>query len=254
MNAKQQKQETLKPRQQEIIEYLLRFRYLTTPQLQTLLHHKSKDYVLEWLNDLAEKQYIFRFYTKEFAGKPSEFCLHKGSIRYLRSKGIPARILRRIYDEKTRSQTFRRHTIFLATVYLSLVTLVEKTEATLSFYTKDDLHGIKYLPLPNPDTYFAITEKNTTVKRYFLDIFDDGSFIKKRIYQYFYYYKRKYWQSNAQKPFPEIILICPTEQLQKRISTFIQKKLSSDTPVFYLANMDTLQRLGMCREVLQKVT
>jgi len=135
MKTKQQeKQNQLKDRQKEIIDYLLRFRYLTRLQIQTLLHHKSKDYVLEWLNDLVDKQYIFRFYTKEFAGKPSEFCLNKGSTAYLREKGIDERIIKRIYDEKTRSQIFRKHNIFLATLYLSLITLVETTGATLSWW------------------------------------------------------------------------------------------------------------------------
>jgi len=57
--------ENLKPKQKEIIDNILRFRYLTRPQLQLLLNHKTWKRVITWLNELTDKQYIFQFYTKK---------------------------------------------------------------------------------------------------------------------------------------------------------------------------------------------
>lgn len=251
--TQQNQNKKLKDRQKEIVDYILRYRYISRPQIQTLLHHKSRDNVLEWLNDLTDKGYLFRFYSKEFAGKPSEYCLDKGSILYLRENGVSERILKRIYTEKTNSQTFREHCKLILTIFLSLEELVAKTEAALSFNTKDDLHNVKYLPFPHPDCYFAITEKTGRIKRYFLDAFDDSSFMKKRTYQYVNYFKKRYWQKHTTKSFPEIILICKTDKDKKNLCNFIQKKFKTNSPDFYQSTWIGVIKQGMNKQTLEKI-
>jgi len=247
------KTHTLQPRQKEIIEILLRFRYLTRPQIQTLLNHKSWNRIFIWLNELTEKQYIFRFYKKEVAAKPSVFCLEKKSIPYLREKEIDEHIIRWVYDEKTRSQAFREHNIFIADMYLSLMELVSKTKATLKFYTKTDLYDYMYLILPHPDCYFVIKEQNGRSRYYFLDLFDDRTFLYKRVYQYLNYYSKKYWQAKTKKKFPTIIFVCPDEKTKRAINKFIRKQALYDSPTFYLTTKPAIQEKGMCKEILDKV-
>ncbi len=249
----QQTTKKLKTRQKEIIDQLLKFRHLQQPQIQELLNHKHKERVRIWLNDLVERKCIFRIYEKQVGGKPSEYCLDIGSIPYLREKEVDEALINKIYDEKTHSQEFRDHCIFLATIYLSLCTLTKKTHTSLSFYTKTDLYGYKYLILPHPDCYFAIKESPRRIKRYFLDIFDDESFVYRRFYQYQNYYKKKYWQKNAKKPFPEIISIYSKESLKKKVYGFIQKKLDTNSPKFYLSTWEEIQKQGISRRVLTKV-
>lgn len=248
------KLENLKPRQKEIIDTLLRFRYLTRLQIQTILKHKAKENIRTWLNNLAEKDYVFKIYEKEFAGKPSVFCLEKKSIAYLHELDVDEHIIRWVYDEKTRSQTFRNHNIFVATVYISLMELVSKTQATLKFFSKSDLYTIEYLILPHPDCYFTIKETSGKTKRYFLDVFDDKTFIYKRVYQYLNYYKKNYWQNKTKKRFPEIIFVCPDMRTEKSLIRFIQKKISVDSPNFYLTTKEAIEKRGISSEVLQKVT
>lgn len=103
----------------------------------------------------------------------------------------------------------------LADIYLSFIKFIKQSETKLSFYTKTDLYKTKYIILPIPDVYFAIEEKNKITKRYFLDTFDPIASLKwlhKRTIQYFDYYDKEYWQKNTDKPFPEIIMVCPDEE------------------------------------------
>ncbi len=243
----------LKTKQTEIINHLLYFRHLQQPQIQQLLNHKHKERIRTWLNDLTDRNYIFRIYEKQIGEKPSEYCLDKESIPYLKANGTSERLLKRVYKEKTNSQAFRERSELLATIYLSLLKLTKKTTAKLNFYTKDDLYNIKYLIHPHPDCYFAITEKSGNVKRYFLDVFDNEDFMFKRFYQYRNYFRKRYWQNHTSKPIPTIIFICPSEKAKLKIYGFIQKKLEDDSLAFYLSTKKEVQEIGICREVLKKV-
>lgn len=246
--------ENFTAKQAEIIEHVFHFRHLQLPQIQQLLHHTYKERVRMWLTDLVDKHYLFRVYKKEFGGKPSEYCLDKGSIHYLKTKGISQKLLKRIYKEKTSSQSFRETSVFLATIYLSLLILTQKTKAKLNFYNKDQLHNIKYLIFPYPDCYFAITEKSGNIKRYFLDVFTNEKFMYKRFYQYDNYYKKQYWQKHTIKPFPTVIFVCGDEKAKRKLYGFIRKRIEEDSPLFYLSTIQEIQSNGMKKEVLQKVT
>lgn len=102
MNTQKQQpeQEILKDQQKEIIDSLLRFRYLNRLQIQTMLHHKSWKRIILWLNDLTEKHYLFRFYTRNFAGKQSEYCLDTASIGYLKNRNINEALLKKSMMKK----------------------------------------------------------------------------------------------------------------------------------------------------------
>ncbi len=119
-------------------------------------------------------------------------------------------MLDRVWREHKASSQFRLHCQFVADIYLSLQSLVEKTGATLHFYPKTKLYGIKYLLLPNLDAYFSIEEKNGKRKSYFLNIFDELSprmVLRKRVREYVEYYEDEDWQNHAQEPCPTIMVI-----------------------------------------------
>jgi hypothetical protein len=124
----------------------------------------------------------------------------------------------------------------------------------LNFYTRDDIHNIKYLVIPHPDCYFAITENGGNIKRYFLDVFDNENFMYKRFYQYNNYFKKQYWQKNSTKPFPTIIFICPDEKAKTKLRGFIKKKLEENSPLFYLSTWEEIQKQGINKQTLEKVT
>ena len=52
-------------KQQEIFILLYRFRFLNKIQIQAFLKHKNKKTINLWLQDLNEKQYLKRIYSKK---------------------------------------------------------------------------------------------------------------------------------------------------------------------------------------------
>lgn len=251
----------LKPKLTEILYLLYHFRFLNRIHIQTLLHHKHHSRITTWLKELTDKGYIKQYYDKRFAGVPAVYSLGIEGRKYIKThpkefKDMTSRLLDRVWREDMFSSEFREHCLFIADIYLSLLALSQKTKAKLSFSTQTDIYGTKYLILPNPDVYFAITEPKGSIKRYFLDIFDDipPKAMRNRVRQYFNYYQDGYWQDHTNKPFPTILLIFPNERLKKHIYYYIQRKCNTESePQFYLSTHDQVKTKGLTRETLQKV-
>ena len=251
----------LKRHHNEILHHLYTYRFLHRIHIQTLLHHKQFSRVIVWLNELTKQGYIRRYYNAKTVTVPAIYSLGLKSRKYMKGnpdfKDINPLVLDRIWREYTLSSQFRKHCQFVADFYLSLVSLTQKTKATLHFYTKTALYGMNYLILPNPDVYFSITEKNGRKMYYFLDIFDElpaRMALRKRIRQYAQYYADEYWQDHTNKPFPEIILICSDDRSKKYLYRFIQKILDDESELhFYLSTWDIIRIKGVSRETLQKV-
>ncbi|HHT9136976.1 MAG TPA: hypothetical protein ACFYEK_07000 [Candidatus Wunengus sp. YC60] len=253
-------QPKLKKGQDKIIHALFQYRFLHSKQLQIFLKHKSPSRINDWLKELTERKYITQYYDKTFASLPAVYSLGIKSRKYIKNnpdfKNINPVLLDRIWKVHTLSPQFRERCQLVANIYLSLVALSTKTKAKLNFSTQTDLYGMEYMILDNPDAYFSIVEKDKTVSRYFLDIFDDVAYSKLhlRIRQYFYYYDKEYWQDNTGKPFPNIMLVCPSERIKYHLFYYIQGKLDRAPDLnFYLTTRDQIIAKGINRDVLKKV-
>jgi hypothetical protein len=129
-------------------------------------------------------------------------------------------------------------------------------KAKLTFRTKTEMYGVEHFIKPGPDAYFAIEYAKDDIKRYFLDMFDDipPVAMRKRVKEFLSYYESDEWQDNADKEFPEIILICPNPRIKSHLFHFIKNKLREDEePVFFLAIKDAVGAKGLTRETLQRV-
>lgn len=248
---------TLKPKQQEIIMLLYRFRFLYRSHIQTILKHKHHSRILNWLNDLNEKQFIKQSYDKKFTSDPAVYSLAALSRKYLKNMPkIKPSLLDRVWRETKYTDQFKNHHLFLADIYLSLLTLANSSKAKLHFHTKTDLYGMEHLISPNPDAYFALEDNKNNIKRYFLDIFDDArpSLFRNRVRQYFQYFDSDEWQDSTNKPFPAIILICPSVKIKNHLYYYIRKKLENESSInFYLTTKDAVSNQGLTRDTLQKV-
>lgn len=91
------------------------------------------------------------------------------------------------------------------------------------------------------------------LSQYFLDIFDDRTIIKKRVFQYLEYFTKQYWQLKTKTQFPEILFIYPDESTKKYMNQYIQKIVSNNSPSFYLTTKEQVKNSGLCKEVLEKV-
>ena len=247
----------LKDRQLEILMLLYRFRFLNRVQIQQLLNHRNHTLVIHWLNELTEQKYLYSFFKKELGNIPTVYYLGTKAKKILTGKDeIKEKILKRVYQEKKSSQAFKNHCMCVAGIFISLAKLTDSNKAKLTFYTNVDLTDIKYLPLPHPDAYFSIQQKES-VKRYFLDIFNPGvsnKWIYKRIKQYFKYYDEDYWQEHNKNPFPEIIFVCFDEKTKKNLIKNIKKGLEDEENLkFSLTTVEEIKSKGLGKEILHKV-
>jgi hypothetical protein len=252
---------TLHTRQKEIIYTLYRFRFLNRIHIQHLLHHKQFNRIIAWLNDLTTSGYIKRYYNPKIVTQPAFYSLGSKGRTFLRDSheypDVKHSVLDRVWQEYKTSGQFKSRCMVVTDLYLSLLSLVQKTHATMVFKTQTDLYGMHYLIIPPPDAFFAIKEHSGSTRGYFLDVFDEHPARKKlydRIERYFSYYEANYWQDHSADPFPNIIFVCPDAWSVRYLHRKIQYRLdSADDLNFYLTTRDLLKLKGMCREVLQKV-
>ena len=253
--------------QHDIHNHLYKFRFLNRQHIQTLLNHKSRTYVIDWLNDLTKRKYLKRYYTEKMklAGLPAIYSLWLKGRKYLKKlrdkeghKEFKLSQLNRVYREHTTSMAFKIKCMSVAEIYLSLMRLTKNSNANLNFFTKVDLKGMKYLIRPEPDAYFAIEEKDKNIKRYFLDLVDiylPQDDLEARIRRYINYFKKDYWQDNTGHPFPEIIMIVSNNSLKTSLNNFIAERLDEELVGmnFYLSTRQEIKQQGINRQVLHKV-
>jgi hypothetical protein len=247
----------LKDRQLEILMLLYRFRFLNRIQIQKLLNHKNHTLVIHWLNELVKTKHIVSEFKRQLGNIPSVYFLGtNGRKELLKKDGVIQKLLKRVYQEKKASQDFRRHCMVVADIYLSLIDLTKKHDAKLSFYTTVDLTDMKYLPLPHPDVFFSIQQKEIT-KRYFLDVFNpyaSEKWLFKRVKQYFKYYEDDYWQDHNENPFPEIIFVCFDEKTKKNLIKNIKKGLEEEENLlFSLIMVEEIKKKGISKQTLERV-
>jgi hypothetical protein len=239
---------TLNPKLIEILTLLYRFRFLTREQIQKMLGHKYHSRILSWLTELVELKYIAKFYDRSVIGEPAKYYLDTEGRKYLKKvQGISLEPLSRVWREKNYSKQFRTHCLFVADIYLSL----NDNNMLQKFSTKTDLYGVANLISPLPDAYFIIEDR-----RYFLDIFDDIApiYLRKRIKEHFQYFNSDEWQDNTDKPFPDIVLVCPNTRIKNHLYFYIQNKIDEDSEIsFYLTTWEAIKQKGLTKEVLEKV-
>ncbi|MEI6040145.1 MAG: replication-relaxation family protein [Candidatus Berkelbacteria bacterium] len=246
----------LKTKQTEILTLLYRFRFLNRNQIQILLTHKYHSRILNWLNELTDLKLIIKSYDKSFTTDPAVYQLDKSARKYLKDNSkLNIKPLNRLWRETKYSPQLEKHCLFLVDIYFSLIEFTVKLKSELHFHAKTDLYGMANLIDPKPDAYFAIENKET-IKRYFLDILDDlpPMVLRRRVKQYFEYFDSDQWQDNTDKPFPDIILVCPNRRIKSHLFYYIQNKISDDFEInFYLTTWDILKDKGMCQKSLEKV-
>jgi hypothetical protein len=247
----------LTPKQKEIINLLLKFRFLNRIQIQNLIHHQYHNRINLWLKELTEKDYLRRFYETKFAATAAVYALGNASRAYLKQdQTIHPALINRVWREHQVSLPFRQRSLDIADIYLSLNNLTKTSKTKLSFYTATDLYGMAGMILPVPDAYFDIKERNGDHKRYFLDKLDsdDPNRLRFRAREYFKYFHQGFWQHKTRTAFPEILLIFNNNRLKNHLNYYIAHKLRREPDImFYLSTWDQIRNLGLCRETLHLV-
>lgn len=232
--------------QKQILFFLLKFRFTTVSQLQKYLNHKNHHRINSWLTDLKDKKYICSIKDPKDITKPYIYCLSSQARHILKEDSTVSEVfLNRLYKEKSLTNAFKNHRLFLVDIYLFFLT--HKEDGTkLTFCTPQDLDGFDYLP-EEMDAYIAV-ETDEGTKRYFLELFDNykKSAGKARfaVRKYITYVEDGSWQANTDNsPLPSILLILPDERRKKHVYHYGKAKLGKtfeDISIF-LTTQDTIR-------------
>ena len=219
------------PKQEQILKYLYKYKFLDRKQIQAFLNHKYHKRINDWLKDLNQKEYISRIYSNKFGEntKPAIYYLALNGIRFLKAQDeYPIEVLRKFYRLKDRSNDFIEKCILIGQMVLDLKTAAGKS------HDKKEENELSYLiaaptDLANPDyrfnflieykvdlvvkrlkkkktgqrsnsTYFLLTIIAPTLPRYS---------IRHQVKKFIELYNGYEWD-DINETFPTIMVICPT--------------------------------------------
>ncbi len=238
------------PKQLEILLLLYRFRFLDRTHIQRFLNHKDPRRINTWLKDLTDRNFVGRRYSNKLKDntQPALYFLATKSRKLLLDEETTSeKLLKRVYREKTRSERLIDHCLLLANIYFYLQKQSKQSGDKLHFFTKTDLHNHYYLPYKRPDAYIALENQDKQIKRYFLEIVDEGTprfMLRSKIAQYIEYFSEQNWQNKTGHPFPSILFVCPNETLKSFLHKHIWQVLeeeAEDEISFYLATVQELE-------------
>lgn len=242
-----------------------KFRFLSRTQIQRLMNHKHHRMVIKWLNSLTEAKYLRVYKKPGLKTEPAFYSLGNKGRKYFLDhpeiEDINYSLLDRVWKERDNTDRFKRHHLFLADIYLSLLDLVKRIDnglGKLHYFSQVDLEGVEHMIKPLPGCYFWIEDKERNIERYFLDLFYDyirWKDMEKRVRQYLRYFEKQLWQIYMKTDFPEIILICPKKVSKDNLEKYIQDlyKEKGQFVNFYLSTKDEIKAKGINPETLHKV-
>lgn len=256
---------TLTTKQSEILKLLYTYRYLTRPQLQTLLDHKDKRRIISWLKDLRDKQYIdWKYNANDFIAKtqPAIYYLSLNSIRHLRATGnYPNTELKKRHKDKAGSDAFIAHCLLIVDCCLAL----RAKSSTSCQYTwvlpsdfmveSEQLDHLEYLRELKPHLFFTKRE-GKAVSHYVVEDFA-GTLpryqLRKRLSHYIDLLTND-WTS--EEPSPIALFICPTKAdliyMKRRAKLLFQDM--PDRPIsLRVATVDSVRTSGITGHIWEEI-
>ncbi|MCX6793702.1 MAG: replication-relaxation family protein [Candidatus Gottesmanbacteria bacterium] len=242
------------PKQREIIDLVLKFRFINRIQIQTLLHHKDARRINAWLKDLVEKQYLGRIYSRKLLEntKPAIYFLSYAGINYLKEQNhLSINEVKKLYEDKHASQTFITHCVTLVDYGIQFQAL-NTAEWVYTVSTKTELWNHECFGLLRPDLYiekrkqYKTKRPNAKVVRFFIDLFDPHVpryALRYRMKQYIEFNDSYEWKEFALRAkFPYILLVLPNEQKLRHLRKYIQEQLNESYDIETMRFMLTTYR------------
>lgn len=212
---------TITTRQQDIILYLYRFRFLNRIQIQALLNHKSPKNTNVWLKDLTDKKYIDRIFEKKAGvNDPAIYYLSKYGIKFLLSfEGVEKENVKKLYQEKRKSTQFIHQCILIANIYLKLK---EQNLSEFKFYSQQDF-PVKGVIRELQPSFAYVYEKEGKTHQFTCEIIKTGTprfAIRGRIQKYIEFFK--------DQPDMNVIFICENLKISEYIDKYVLRITEED--------------------------
>jgi hypothetical protein len=187
------------------------------------------------LQTLIANGYVASRYDKnhKLSGKPAAYYLLPKGLRalkqYTNRDDITDAAIKNSYKDKDElvSEQFIDHNLVVYIIGNRLQTLYPDIKQ----FTKRELIIYNYFPKQLPDLYLSI-KLGDQIKRLFLDYIEASTpsfVIDRQLRQKIEYYQNGGWQAKG-NPFPPILYVCETGNLEKRLQKLANKALyRSDT-------------------------
>ncbi len=218
----------LNTNQLAILNTLYKFRFTTAALLTENQNANNLRVISNRLKILVDQDYIGMNYDSSYRikGQPATYYLKTGGIRYLRAQDYSNEsALRSIYHDKRATPSQISHRLHVFKVY---VQLKNTYPGRFKFYSKTELMSKDYVPKTKPDAYLIDIQ---TSQHYFMDYLEDtASFwtLRKTIRRYITYTELGIWQKyKPHTPHPNVLLICESSKLSKKVKTLISRELDS---------------------------
>jgi hypothetical protein len=252
-------------KQHEILTLIYRYRFLNRIQIQSFLNHKYHKRINDWLNDLTDKDYLNRIYSKKLPEniKPAIYYVSNNAIRLLKTQeDCSPELIRKLYREKDRTRAFIDQCVLLGDICLTLRDEVKKERedsktVAFEFATRGDFtdpaSSFSFLTELQPHLLAVkhTKKKQTEDTWYLLEIFEPtlpNYSIRKRLKTYLEFYWSSEWESSTNLAFPAILLVCPTTAMLIYAKRYARKLLKeADKPedlVIRFATAEDVKTVG----------
>jgi len=227
-------------KQKQILLLLYRFRFLHRIHIQKLLNNKDHKNTNIRLKDLSEKQYIERVEEEKIPGinKPYKYRIAVNGIRFLTTQDSQDLYLKRLHQEKRKSEKFIGKCLFIADVYLNLLEESRTKGYTLKFYTQTDFPVDGEIQTLLPSFAYVIETKDN-LEHYACEIIEEHMprfAMRWRIKKYIEYF-------TSDDSSTHIVLICQTEKSRQYVEKFTRKTLEEESADNILVSTTTQDRM-----------
>lgn len=238
---------SLNPKQQDLLELIAKYRFITIANVQSFYGLKSRGGVYEKLSVLVNSGHLALRYDKG-----CKFRYRAGSY-YLTPKGLRAiqdlvpyisdSAIRNAYADKNASEQL----LDASSKIFELAQNLTRLYAGMKAFTSRQLSGFDYLPKPLPDLYLAHVKEDETT-RYFLYHFRDGKrydvAVNSRVRQLIAYLESNQYAESGNE-FPIILFVCDTpaiERLAGRLTRSLLNKSYESMSVYTTSTGAVLQQ------------
>ncbi|HKU18772.1 MAG TPA: replication-relaxation family protein [Candidatus Saccharimonadales bacterium] len=232
----------LNQEQVDILELIYKFRFVTIATVKDYFAETNPGMnVFKRLETLETQGFIAKRYFDNFR------LLHKPVVYYLLPDGVrklneyrdedDRAELKGIYRDGVVSERFAMHCVAIFDLYNRLS---GQYGDELEFLAKSDQTDFEDFPKQKPDAYLTLG-----VRHYFVDVLDDDAHLlidaSKKVKRYIEYRKSGDW-AVVNAPFPQIILVCNTEdacnRVQKRSEYLLSKAWVTDIALKVATSVD----------------
>ena len=226
--------------QLEVLLKLYRYRFGTRELIANSLSKSNNTSIYSRLQILQVNGYIANRFDKSYklGGRPAAYYLLPKGLRalkqYTNRDDITDAAIKNSYKDKdgTVSEQFIDHNLVVYAIGNRLQTLYP----AIKQFTKRELVIYNYFPKQLPDLYLSI-KLGDQIKRLFLDYIEASTpsfVIDRQLRKKIEYYQNGAWQAKG-NPFPPILYVCETGNLEKRLQKLANKALyrsDTDMPVY----------------------